>query len=206
MNEVISSYKTLSESCSFELKESKSRFVAIATPSQTIEDAMNLYAGVRKEYYDAAHFPFAYRLKPAGELYRYSDDGEPSGSGGKPVYDALVKHELANSMLVVVRYFGGVKLGVGGLKRAFFETADQCLSYAKIREVIITERLQIQFEYKYISAMMKLIEDDGVKISENKSEEECLLVLDVPVSIADEFRKKLLTVSNGSVKTDNPIS
>lgn len=201
-----SSYKTLSDSCSFELKESKSRFVAIAAPAETIESAMDFYSAIRKEYYDAAHFPFAYRLTPSGELYRYSDDGEPSGSGGKPVYDSIVKHELTNTILVVVRYFGGVKLGVGGLKRAFFEAADQCLASAKIKEVIMTVKLLIQFEYKYISAVMKLIEDDGVKITENKSEEECLLVIDVPVSVAGEFRKKLVTVSNGSVKTEELIS
>ena len=197
---MISSFKTLSETCSFEFKESKSKFVAIASPSKSIEDAMNLYSEIRKEYYDAAHFPFAYRLNPDGELYRFSDDGEPSGTGGKPVYDAIVKHDLTNILLIVVRYFGGVKLGVGGLKRAFFETADQCLANAIINEVILTDKIKIEFDYKYISAVMKLIENNNVIISQNNSEVVCRLFLDVPVLIADGFRKKLVSISNGSVK------
>ncbi|MBK6875573.1 MAG: YigZ family protein [Ignavibacteria bacterium] len=196
---MISSYKTISERSVFELKESKSRFIAVALNVQTAEEGMKLFSKVRREYYDAAHFPFAYRVNPSGDMFRYSDDGEPSGSGGKPIYDAVVKHSLTNTLVVVVRYFGGIKLGVGGLKRAFFEAADQCLASAKVKEIFITVKINLEFGYKYISAIMKLIEDDDVKILENNSGEACQLIVDVRVAVVDDFRKKIITASNGSI-------
>lgn len=197
---MISSYKTISEKSTFELKESKSRFIAVALNALSAEEGMKLYSKVRREYYDAAHFPFAYRVNPSADLFRYSDDGEPSGSGGKPIYDAIVKHSLTNTLVAVVRYFGGIKLGVGGLKRAFFEAADQCLAAAKVKEIFITEKINLEFEYKYISAIMKLIEDEDVKILDNNSGETCQLYVDVRVAVVDDFRKKIVSASNGSIK------
>lgn len=192
------SYLTLGATSIYEHKESRSTFIAVAQHTSDADNAMDLIAELRKDYHDAAHIPFAYRLEPDGSVVRYSDDGEPGGSAGRPLHDALIKHSLTNVVISVVRYFGGVKLGVGGLKRAFFTAADSCLASAVKQEVLITQRLLLEFDYKFISAVMKLLEDTGSNVLSNLSSELCKLMVEIRLGNADDLRRKIVSVTNGS--------
>lgn len=191
-------YRTLRSRCIYEHRESRSRFVAIALGADTAGSAIEEYGKIRKEYHDAAHIPYAYRLSPEGSVTRFSDDGEPSGTGGRPLLDALVKYSLTNSLIAVVRYFGGVKLGVGGLKRAFFTAADACLSQSELEVIHIRQVLGLEFDYKYVSQVMKLAEDMKAEIINNHSDEKCRLTVSVMLGGLGEFRKLLNSVTNGS--------
>ena len=115
------SYKTILIPSEGELKVSKSKFISQIYPVTNSEEVNQTLTSAKKKYYDAAHHPYAYRLGSDENNFRYSDDGEPSGSGGKPIMEVIDKFELTNILIVVTRYFGGVKLGVGGLRRAIFE-------------------------------------------------------------------------------------
>ncbi|MBX7044115.1 MAG: YigZ family protein [Ignavibacteria bacterium] len=201
----IFSYRTLASPAEYEHRESKSRFIALAFHAGSAEEAIERYASVKKLYHDAAHFPYAYRVNPSGSVSKSSDDGEPSGTGGKPLADALQKHSLTNSVITVVRYFGGVKLGVGGLRRAFFTAADECLASANFVEVHVSETYLLVFSYPYMSAVMKAIEDLGIKIIENRSAEHCTFLAEVRKSCLGEFRERLMSATNGSAEF-RPVS
>ena len=154
----VDSYKTILQSCEAELKVSKSKFISQISPVNNSEEINKALISVRKKNYDAAHHPFAYRLGLDENNFRYSDDGEPSGSAGKPIMEVIDKFELTNVLLVVTRYFGGVKLGVGGLRRAIFEASELVVQNAEIITKQITENFNIEFDYKYIGAIMNFIE------------------------------------------------
>lgn len=192
-------YITLSEKSTIELKIQRSRFIANAYPVSTPEESTEVLNIIRKDYYDAKHHPFSFVLFEK-DNFRYNDDGEPSGSSGKPIYDAINKYNLKNVIVVVTRYFGGIKLGVGGLKRAYFDSADECLKVCKTKEVILKEKKSLQFNYNYISAVMKYIEKNNIHISENNSSETVNLVCDVRLSSVEIFRSDLIELTNGKIE------
>ncbi|MCE1166430.1 MAG: YigZ family protein, partial [Bacteroidetes bacterium] len=124
-------------------------------------------------------------------------------SSGKPVFDAINKYDLKDVIVIVTRYFGGVKLGVGGLKRAYFEAAEECLKSCKIREIIITETLKLSFSYAFISQVMNYLEKSGIKVMANNSGEKAVIECDVRLGKTDEFRSDLTELTNGSIKIEN---
>lgn len=193
------SYLTLSEKSTTEIKIQRSRFVANAFPIESKEDALHKLDLIKKEYFDARHNPFAYILF-ANDIFRYNDDGEPSGSSGKPIYDALNKYNLKNVITIVTRYFGGIKLGVGGLKRAYFEATDLCLQNSKILEIILKEKIILNFDYSMISSVMNYLEKNKINILENNSKETVSLVCDVRLSLIDKFKIDLIELTNGKLK------
>jgi len=192
-------YMTIGAEAVYELKVSRSKFIAHAFPVIDPESAVKNLESLRKELYDARHHPFAYRLLDEN-LYRFNDDGEPSGSSGKPILDAIDKHGLRNTLIVVTRYFGGVKLGVGGLKRAYFEAADTCLSVAEISEVLITEDITIKSDFKYVGGVMNLAARSGIKILENKSTDKSVIVCRVRRGLIESFRNEVTELTNGSAE------
>jgi len=192
-------YKTLSNKSSIELKIQRSRFIANAFPVSTPEESIEALNSVRKEYFDARHHPFAFVLFKK-DNYRYNDDGEPSGSSGKPIYDSIIKHDLKNVLVVVTRYFGGIKLGVGGLKRAYFEAADECLMNGAIKEIILKSQTHVKFNYGYISAVMKYLDTKRIYISENNSSDTVNLVCDVRLSDAETFKVDITELTNGTAE------
>ncbi|MCU0372777.1 MAG: YigZ family protein, partial [Ignavibacteria bacterium] len=150
-------FLTITNRFTSEIKIRKSGFIANAFPACSVDEANSVLEIIRKEYYDACHNPFAYVLSDSN-VFRYYDDGEPSGSSGKPIYDAINKHDLKNVIVIVTRYFGGIKLGVGGLKRAYFEAASDCLDKSLKKEIVLKRPVEIEFEYKNISRVMQHIE------------------------------------------------
>lgn len=192
-------FLTISKSVSSEIKIRKSRFIANASPVSSVDEAISVLENIRKEYYDAGHNPFSYVLSD-NNIFRYYDDGEPSGSSGKPIYDAINKHDLKNVIVIVTRYFGGIKLGVGGLKRAYFESACDCLDRCRKKEIVLKKPFEIEFDYKNISHVMQYIEKSGFTIKDNKSAEKVVLLLEIPLSEVKGFYSVITEVTYGKAE------
>ena len=133
-------------------------------PASNRETTEREYERIKKKYYDATHNCFAYQLGIENkDEFRYSDDGEPSGTGGRPIYDAILAHKLTLVLVVVTRYYGGVKLGTGGLARAYRQCADQVLTEARICERLIMQPFRIKFEHEHTSIVMKTLADFDIR-------------------------------------------
>ncbi|MBS1492575.1 MAG: YigZ family protein [Bacteroidetes bacterium] len=196
---IIDSYKTILLPAEAELKVSKSKFISQIYPVSNSEDVNQTLIAAKKKYYDAAHHPYAYRLGLDENNFRYSDDGEPSGSAGKPIMEVIDKFELTNVLLIVTRYFGGVKLGVGGLRRAIFEASELAVQNSEIITKQITEDFKIEFDYKYIGAVMNFLEKEQIIITSNTSDDKVKLECSVIVSKIDKFKDELGKLTNASV-------
>lgn len=197
MKEEKDSFKTIQTKISFELKIQKSRFIAQAFPFTSSDNFSKIQNEVKKKYFDCAHNPFAYRLGPEKDNFRFNDDGEPSGSAGKPILDCIDKFGLTDIIVVVSRYFGGVKLGVGGLKRAFFDSAEGCLQNAQIIEKYVLKRISLSFDYKYIGSIMNYIEKNSIQIIENNSGENVNLICDIRLSKLEGFKENIKNLTSG---------
>lgn len=153
------SYLTLSAASSVELKVQRSRFVGLAVPVATAQGAQEQLAETARQYHDARHVCYAYRLGVGRELTsRKSDDGEPSGTAGEPILTAITQLELTDVLVMVVRYFGGIKLGTGGLARAYGQTAADALSNGVIREVPLGREFALEFTYAQEKTVRRLLE------------------------------------------------
>jgi len=195
----LDSYKTILIPAEAELKISKSKFISQIYPVTNSEEVNQTLTSARKKYYDAAHHPYAYRLGLDENNFRYSDDGEPSGSAGKPIMEVIDKFELTDTLIVVTRYFGGVKLGVGGLRRAIFEAAELGVQNAEIITKQITEDIKIEFDYKYIGAVMNFLEKEQIIILSNTSDDKVKLECSVIVSKIEKFKDELGKLTNASI-------
>lgn len=161
-------FKTLVEQSEGDYREKGSKFIARAFPAKTLREFKEELSTLKKEYHDARHWCFAYRMSPQSPLIRANDDGEPSNSAGMPIYNQIQSFELWNVGIVVVRYFGGTKLGVSGLVNAYKTAAQEALIQASIVEEYICEDIEIEFPYKLMNDISRLIkEEDLVIVGEN---------------------------------------
>lgn len=149
-------------------KEKGSKFIGYAFPASTVDEAMNHVNELKAKFHDARHFCFAYRINPVQPQVRANDDGEPSNSAGMPIYNQLLSADLWNVIVVVVRYFGGTKLGVSGLIGAYKEGAAEALKEVKIETEYLTEEVEIEFPYPLMNDVMRLIKELDVDIAEEK--------------------------------------
>lgn len=152
-------YKSISGRSEGLFKDNGSRFIALAYPVETEDEVREIVAGLRKEYHDARHHCYAYRLGLTGDTWRASDDGEPSGSAGRPILGQIDSAGLSDILVVVVRYFGGIKLGIPGLIRAYKTSTADALSSAKVVEKIAGSWYRIEFDYSLMPAAMKIVKD-----------------------------------------------
>jgi len=194
------SFLTIEKFHSEEIKITRSRFISQAFPIRTKSEITQIINDVRKKYYDASHHPYAYRIGVDKNDFKFSDDGEPSGSAGKPILEVIDKYNITDVLLIVSRYFGGTKLGVGGLRRAIAEAADLCLNNAVIIEKLITEKMNLEFDYTFMNLVMKLIEAEQIKLLENNSDEKCKLILEVRLSKIEKLKTELTGLTNGSIR------
>ena len=184
-------YKSIGTPTEGIYKESGNRFLAFAYPVETEEEAKALLQEKRKEYYDARHHCLAFRIGHKGDLWRASDDGEPSGSAGKPILGQIDSAGLSDIAVIVVRYFGGVKLGIPGLVRAYKTATADALSKADIVTKTAAKLFEVEFDYLQMNAVMKVIK--GLDISPAKQEfaDNCSLTVRVRLSQEDIFKEKL---------------
>ncbi len=160
------SFTTISSRVRTELKVRNSRFIGTAVPIGSKEEANEEIARVQKEFWDASHNCYAWRLAPDGMAYRFSDDGEPSGSAGKPILFVLQQRSLLNTLVIVTRYFGGTKLGVGGLVRAYGDTASAVLDAAETAERFPSDVIRIFTPYEDMRAVRALVERYALRFEE----------------------------------------
>jgi uncharacterized YigZ family protein len=163
-----------------------SRFIASVAPVSSKDDAMSFVESLRKEFYDSRHNCFAYRLGAQGLYFRAFDDGEPSGSAGKPILFALQKYDVSDVALVVTRYFGGVKLGVGGLARAYSQAAENVLSICTKATIYQTHQVRVLCVYEDVSLVKRLLEKYATEYKE-EYRDVVEFIADIQISQAEEF-------------------
>lgn len=187
-------YRTIRTATTGILKEKGSKFLAFAHPVQNSEEIKEVLTALRKEYHDARHHCYAWRLSDEPGAFRHNDDGEPSGTAGKPILGQILSFELHYILIVVIRYFGGVLLGTGGLIKAYKGSAKEALEVAEIVTLPVTHSLKIRFEYPLMNVVMKLIREEELTIVNQSFELEGRMELRVPRSrlLRVEGRLKVL--------------
>ena len=171
-------------------KDNGSRFIAKAYPVETEEEVKEIVAGLKKEYHDARHHCYAYRLGLDGSRWRANDDGEPSGSAGRPILGQIDAAGLSDILVVVVRYFGGIKLGIPGLIRAYKTSTADALASAEVVEKVAGKYFRVAFPYLSMNAVMKLVKDLSLPQRDPSYGESCSLVLRVRLSQEAAFRER----------------
>ena len=172
-------YKTIASSVQEVIfKEKSSKFLGYAFPVTSEEEIKAHLEAVKKEHFSARHWCYAWQLGyGTNQRYRANDDGEPNNTAGIPIYGQIQSFELTNILVIVVRYFGGIKLGVGGLVQAYRTTAQLTLQEAKIEEKLITEELRIRFEYPLMNKVMRVVKEQNLNITQQLLTENCELHL-----------------------------
>lgn len=183
-------YLTIKDTSQGLYKEKGSKFFAYAYPVDNETDVKEHIDNLKKKYYDAKHHCFAYILGPDGEHYRANDDGEPNHSAGDPILGQIRSKELTRVLVVVVRYFGGTKLGIPGLINAYKMAAADALDRAEIEEKLITETIEIKFEYQEMNNVMRIIKEFDLEIIDQSMEMDCRMRLRIRLKQLDEVRKK----------------
>lgn len=183
-------YKTIAAPATGVFKDKGSKFLSFAFPVESEEQAKEQVRKIKKEYFDARHHCFAYRIGPDGKQWRASDDGEPSSTGGKPILGQLLSRELTNVLVVVVRYFGGTLLGVSGLINAYRSAAADALDNAQTVEKTVQEIITITFPYGHLNAMMKLLKEEQAEIRTQQCDTECVFEVAVPLRKKEKFLQK----------------
>ncbi len=177
-----SNYLTITAATEGIYKEKGSRFLAFAFPVNTVEEIQRLLQRLKKEHHKARHHCYAYILNPQGNEYRVFDDGEPKHSAGDPIMGQLRARDLTNVLLVVVRYFGGTKLGIGGLISAYRNAAISALNRAKIVKKEQTDTWVLTYPYSKMDIILNLVKQQDLDIIEHAIDDPCKIKLDIPLS------------------------
>lgn len=185
-------YKTVSkEVCEGFYSEKRSKFLAFVRHVDSVDEAMAIVKEYRKKYYDARHCCYAYVLGPDRADFRANDDGEPSSTAGKPILGQLNRLELTDVLVVVIRYYGGVNLGTGGLIVAYRTATEDALSKAVIEEKFVEERIIYRFTYPMINAVMRVVKETGARIVSQSFDNDCEIVLSIRQSLAEDLQARL---------------
>lgn len=182
-------YLTLARISEGLYKEKGSKFLAFAIPVSDVEEIKEILKEKRKLYHDARHVCFAYILGEKREYTRANDDGEPSGTAGKPMLGALVSKGITNVLMVVVRYFGGTKLGTSGLINAYREASMDALEQNEVVEKILESRCEILFEYPFLNDVMRIVKEENATIVSQQFDNDCTM----KISIRKRDEEKLIS-------------
>ena len=192
-------YRTIAKESEGLYKEKGSRFIALAYPVRTEEEVKQHVADVKKKYYDARHHCYAYILGPNKDAYRQNDDGEPSGTAGRPIHGQLLSNDLTDTLIIVIRYFGGIKLGVSGLINAYKTAAKDALDNNTIVERFVEEDYEIHFPPLGMNKVMQLLKRDTVKITDQQYDSDCIIRFTVQKRDADALLEALQKVEGASI-------
>lgn len=193
-------YKTIEAISEGYITEQRSKFMAYAVPVSTQEEIKKCVDEYRKKYYDARHVCWAYMLGSDRTTFRVNDDGEPSSTAGKPILGAINSHQLTNVLIIVIRYFGGVKLGTGGLTAAYKAAAHDAIVNARIVEKTVDEDIEISFEYPFLNGIMKIVKEENPSILSQTFDNDCNMILRIRKSRAEMLKSKLLKVETVKVQ------
>jgi uncharacterized YigZ family protein len=189
------SYKTLESPAEGTYRDKGSRFLAFGFPVRNEEEIRNILASLRKKYHDARHHCYAYRLGSTGETYRVNDDGEPSGTAGKPIHGQLLSNNLTHVLVIVVRYFGGTLLGTGGLITAYRSATADMLSHARIIVRLVEVKVRLSFPYDMLNAVMKILKEESLAPGEADYNTMCTLVVKVRASSLDKLTGRVKIIA-----------
>lgn len=193
-------YKTITAPTEGLYVEKRSRFISHAFPVGTAEEAKARIDELRRQYYDARHVCWAYMLGPERTVFRANDDGEPSGTAGKPILGQINSRCLTDVLVAVVRYFGGIKLGTGGLIVAYRAAAAEALDAAQVLEKTVDEDITVAFEYPFLNGVMRIIKDEGAEIVAQSFQMDCEMTLRIRRSEAEKLKSRLRKVETAYLK------
>ncbi len=184
-------FRTIASSSEGSYKEKGSKFLSFAFPVKNVDEINQILAQYRKQYYDARHICYAYMLGNAKNEWRANDDGEPSGTAGRPILGQINSFELTNVLVIVVRYFGGILLGTGGLITAYKEASRDALEQASIVEQTIDEIISIEFDYLLMNEVMRIVKEMSPQILDQSFDNMCAMKLAIRQSDAEKLKSKL---------------
>lgn len=194
--------KIVKEGGTGEVVEKKSRFIARIFPVETEDEALELLAGVRKKHYDARHNCFAYVLGEKNETERCSDDGEPSGTAGRPILDVITGHGLHNVLVVVTRYFGGTLLGTGGLVRAYSAAVKQGLENCTVVEKRKGFSVRVKTDYSGLGKIQHIAAEMGLRETGSEYGGDVELIYTVPEEDVAAFEQEITEKTGGKAETN----
>ncbi len=200
MAEQKDSYLTIAEPAEAIYKERSSKFLVYAYPVESEEEIKSHLDRLRKEFFDATHHCYAYRLGAEGDIFRANDDGEPSGTAGKPILGQLLSAQLTNCLVVVVRYFGGTKLGVSGLIQAYKESTAEVIAASQIIEKTVDSVFEVQFPYIAMNGVQRVVKEVAPRIDRQEFDNLCTMILRIRKSEAPILESKLRKVEGVSVE------
>jgi len=185
---MIDTYKTIDQpSDEILFKEKNSKFFGYAFPIQSEEEVKSILDQLKKQHYTARHWCYAYQIGTKNKIYRANDDGEPNNSAGMPIYGQIQSFNVTNILVVVVRYFGGVKLGVGGLVSAYKTAAQMALEEVEIVEKTIDVHYLIRFDYKNMNKVMRVIKEKNINVINQTLELDCLIEISCRQTKSEEI-------------------
>ena len=189
---MIDEYKTITNKIGEgTYSEKRSKFLAFSHHVETLDEVKEIVASYRKKYYDARHVCYAYMLGAERSEFRANDDGEPSSTAGKPILGQINSNDLTDILIIVVRYYGGVNLGTGGLIVAYRTATEDALSKAVIEEKFVEERITYRFTYPMINAVMRVVKETGARIVSQSFDNDCEIVLSIRQSLAEGLQARL---------------
>ena len=188
------SYKTIAKPSEGSYSEKRSKFLAYAFPVQSEQEVKERLAEIQKKHWDARHHCYAYILGAHKDAYRMNDNGEPSGTAGRPIYGQLLSKDLTNTLVSVVRYFVGIKLGDSGLQIAYKVASREALEAAVIEERTVQETYRVTFEYVKMNDIMQILKDPEVQVLDRQSYMQCVYTISVRQREADRITGALRKV------------
>ena len=192
-------YKTIIGVAEGIYTEKRSKFIAIAIPVHTVEEIKQHLDIYQKKYYDARHVCYAYMLGHERKDFRANDNGEPSGTAGKPILGQINSNGLTDILIVVVRYFGGIKLGTSGLIVAYKAAAAEAIANATIIEKTVDDEIAVAFEYPFMNDVMRIVKEEEPEILEQSYDMDCLMKLRIRRSMLGKLRARLEKVETARI-------
>lgn len=193
-------YKTISQTAQGSFRDKGSKFLSFVIPTATEQEVKQQLEALRKQYYDATHHCYAYILGFDKSAYRVNDDGEPSGTAGRPIYGQLLSADLTNTLIVVVRYYGGTNLGVPGLIHAYKTAAIDAINNATVLTKIVKETYEIEYPYEAMNDVMKIIKDETLEVINNEFGMKCVIRLAIRHSDVERVTGKFCKVNQLIIK------
>lgn len=184
-------FQTIKEQSDAIYTEKRSKFLAFAIPVQTVDEIKLIVNDYQKKYYDARHVCYSYMLGAERTIFRANDNGEPSGTAGKPMLGQINSHNLTDILIIVVRYFGGIKLGTSGLIVAYRTAAAAAIEKALIIEKTVDEEVRVTFEYPFLNDVMRIVKEESPEILSQSYDMDCIMELRIRQSLMPKLRKRL---------------
>lgn len=193
-------YKTIAEPAEGTYSEKRSKFLAFAIPVRTQEEVKEWVKEYQKKYYDARHACYAYMLGHERKDFRANDNGEPSGTAGKPILGQINSNELTDILIIVVRYFGGIKLGTSGLIGAYKTAAAEAIANSTIIEKTVDDDITVYFEYPFLNDVMRIVKEEEPQVIDQVFEMDCKMTLRIRRSKLDRLRSRLEKVETAQIE------